>query len=167
MTSPHPSAMPPISNAISTFSAIIRPPAQSLSDPQNAPPLAFSLPRDNRPARPGHRDTAPDDTHLDTSLAHAGARIRWLSGASAAPGLVARAMAATEDAGFGQVLDGRFRGGTITRHYGSPAQGMHAIQLELAQACYLDEASPTLWDGNRAAPLIAALVSPARELLRA
>jgi len=37
------------------------------------------------------------------------------------------------------VLDGRFRGGFITRHYGQPAHGVHAVQLELAQRSYMDE----------------------------
>jgi N-formylglutamate deformylase len=37
------------------------------------------------------------------------------------------------------VLNGRFKGGYITRQYGRPAQGVDAIQLELAQANYMDE----------------------------
>ncbi len=39
------------------------------------------------------------------------------------------------------VLDGRFKGGHITRHYGDPAAGISAVQLELAQRCYMDESS--------------------------
>lgn len=39
------------------------------------------------------------------------------------------------------VLDGRFRGGYITRHYGNPEGGINAIQLELAQRSYMDESS--------------------------
>ncbi len=89
------------------------------------------------------------------------------SGTSADPGLVARAMAATQGAGFTQVLDGRFRGGAITRGYGAPPRGVHVIQLELAQACYLDEGAPYPFDAARAAPLIAVLVPLVRELLRA
>ena len=64
------------------------------------------------------------------------------SGRSADPVLVARAMAATAPAGFSQVLDGRFRGGFITRHYGTPGDGVHAVQLELAQTTYMDEDRP-------------------------
>lgn len=41
--------------------------------------------------------------------------------------------------GFSHVLNGRFKGGYITRHYGNPAAGIHAIQLELTQANYMDE----------------------------
>lgn len=45
-------------------------------------------------------------------------------------------------AGYSQVLNGKFKGGHITRHYGEPARGRHAIQLELVQATYMDEAEP-------------------------
>lgn len=40
------------------------------------------------------------------------------------------------------VVDGRFKGGYITRHYGRPAQAIHAVQLELAQRTYMDEDFP-------------------------
>lgn len=59
---------------------------------------------------------------------------------------------------FTHVLDGRFKGGHITRHYGQPSAGVHALQIELAQCAYMDEASPAYARG-RATPL--------RELLRA
>ncbi|HEX5124729.1 MAG TPA: N-formylglutamate deformylase [Rhodanobacteraceae bacterium] len=39
------------------------------------------------------------------------------------------------------VVNGRFKGGYITRHYGDPAQDIEAVQLELAQLNYMDEAS--------------------------
>ncbi len=39
------------------------------------------------------------------------------------------------------VMNGRFKGGYITRHYGDPADGVHAMQLELAQRAYMDETS--------------------------
>ena len=42
----------------------------------------------------------------------------------------------------------------MTRHYGDPARGVHALQLEIAQACYMDEAPPYPWDERRAAPLV-------------
>lgn len=38
---------------------------------------------------------------------------------------------------FSSVLNGRFKGGYITRHYGNPSERIHAIQLELSQSCYL------------------------------
>lgn len=40
---------------------------------------------------------------------------------------------------YESVLNGRFRGGYITRHYGDPANGVQAMQLELAQRAYMDE----------------------------
>jgi N-formylglutamate deformylase len=89
------------------------------------------------------------------------------AGQSAAPPLIGRACAATEGQGFSQVLDGRFRGGYITRHYGRPENGIHAIQLEMAQTAYLDEAAPETFDSARASPLIAVLRRLVDALLRA
>jgi N-formylglutamate deformylase len=40
---------------------------------------------------------------------------------------------------YSWVSNGRFKGGYITRHYGRPAEGIEAIQLELAQCNYMDE----------------------------
>ena len=53
------------------------------------------------------------------------------------------------DGKFGAVLNGRFKGGYITLNYGSPAQAVHAVQLELARRVYMDE-SGTGWDPQRA-----------------
>lgn len=38
---------------------------------------------------------------------------------------------------YSSVLNGRFRGGWTTRHYGRPETGVHAIQMELAQISHL------------------------------
>lgn len=62
---------------------------------------------------------------------------------------VEAALAAQRD--YRWVTNGRFKGGYITRHYGRPAEGIDAIQLELAQCNYLDEDSFE-WDAARAAP---------------
>ncbi|MFO2463126.1 N-formylglutamate deformylase [Pseudomonas sp. 15FMM2] len=43
---------------------------------------------------------------------------------------------------YTHVLNGRFKGGHITRHYGDPAQNIHAVQLELGQCTYMDEFEP-------------------------
>lgn len=59
--------------------------------------------------------------------------------------------------GFTHIVNGRFKGGYVTRRYGKPALGVHAIQLEIAQACYMDETPPYPWDGARAAALVAVL----------
>ena len=40
---------------------------------------------------------------------------------------------------YSKVVNGRFKGGYITRAYGQPEQNIHAIQLELSQRTYLDE----------------------------
>lgn len=49
--------------------------------------------------------------------------------------------------GFTHVVDGRFRGGWTTRHYGDPEHGVHALQMELAQSTYLfEEWSPFLYN---------------------
>jgi N-formylglutamate deformylase len=47
---------------------------------------------------------------------------------------------ATQDA-YSHVVDARFKGGYITRHYGAPEMGIDAVQLELVQATYMDEDS--------------------------
>lgn len=44
--------------------------------------------------------------------------------------------------GYRHVLNGRFKGGHITRRYGDPLQHVHAVQLELAQRTYMDEPEP-------------------------
>ncbi|TMV04964.1 N-formylglutamate deformylase [Ruegeria sediminis] len=55
---------------------------------------------------------------------------------------------------YSTVLNGRFRGGWATRHYGRPAEGLHAIQMELAQSTYLTtEAPPWRYDTEKAARL--------------
>ncbi|MFA5123479.1 N-formylglutamate deformylase [Zavarzinia sp.] len=56
--------------------------------------------------------------------------------------------------GFDHVVNGRFRGGWTTRHYGRPETGVQAIQMELAQRAYLaDEAAPWAFDEAKAARL--------------
>jgi len=53
---------------------------------------------------------------------------------------------------WSKVSNGRFKGGYITRHYGRPDLNIHAIQLEMSQAIYLDEANLS-WDEQKAAPV--------------
>jgi len=43
---------------------------------------------------------------------------------------------------FSVVLNGRFKGGHITRRYGRPGEGVHAVQMEMAQANYMEERAP-------------------------
>lgn len=72
-------------------------------------------------------------------------------GTSCAPATQARleaVLAAQTD--FDWVANGRFKGGYITRHYGDPANGVEAVQLEISQRIYMDEDS-FAWDEARAA----------------
>lgn len=78
-------------------------------------------------------------------------------GRSAATGLVERLAAAAEGSSFSKIINGRFKGGFITRHYGRPAEGVDAVQLELGWSCYLDPAHPQTYDSVRAAPLVSVL----------
>lgn len=58
-----------------------------------------------------------------------------------APAYAAFVADVAEQSGYSWVLNGRFKGGYITRHYGQPASGIHAIQMEIAQRAYLQERS--------------------------
>src|SRR5262249_12046932 len=79
-------------------------------------------------------------------------------GASCAPAVQAAASLVVAGAeGFTSVVNGRFKGGYVTRHYGQPQRGVHALQLETAQECYMDEAPPYPWDFGRGASLLAVL----------
>jgi N-formylglutamate deformylase len=60
-------------------------------------------------------------------------------GKSCDPALTARAEKICAESGLSYVVNGRFKGGWITRHYGAPAQGVHAIQMELGCRGYMDE----------------------------
>jgi formiminoglutamase len=63
-------------------------------------------------------------------------------------------------AGYTSITHGRFKGGWTTRHYGRPAEGLHAIQMELAQSTYLQtEAAPWAYDAEKSARLRVHLTS--------
>lgn len=86
------------------------------------------------------------------------------SGAACDPRLTAAIVEPCAASGLGHVVDGRFKGGWITRHYGRPTTGVHAIQMELAMRGYLaepDAISPANWppafDPTHAAPVTAVL----------
>ena len=65
--------------------------------------------------------------------------------------------------GYSAVLNGRFKGGHITRHYGQPVRGVHAVQLEMTQCSYMQESMPFAY-----LPEVASAVQPVlRTLLQA
>ena len=67
-------------------------------------------------------------------------------------------------AGYRYVLNGRFKGGWTTRHYGQPQHGYHAIQMELAQCNYMQEEDPWEYDLASAHKLRAILAGLLTEL---
>ena len=81
------------------------------------------------------------------------------NGKTCAPAIEEATVAATAAAaGYTSILNGRFKGGWTTRHYGRPEAGMHAIQMELAQSTHLaTETLPFAYDDDKAARLRAHL----------
>lgn len=71
-------------------------------------------------------------------------------GYSADPGLIAACFSVLSgNTDYSSVLDGRFQGGYITRHYGQPTEDIHALQLEMAQHVYMSE-QQLVYDPERA-----------------
>ena len=71
---------------------------------------------------------------------------------SCAPAITAAVAAAADASPYSSVVNGRFRGGHITRSFGVPEDGVHAMQLELTQRNYMDENS-LRFDASRAGKL--------------
>jgi formiminoglutamase len=92
-----------------------------------------------------------------------------VDGRSCAPEIEACVMHMVRRAtGHTWVLNGRFKGGWTTRHYGRPEAGVHAVQMELAQSTYLAaEAPPWAYDPGRADRLRAHLADILETLARA
>jgi N-formylglutamate deformylase len=84
------------------------------------------------------------------------------NGASCDPALrAALARVLEAQSTFSVAIDGRFKGGHITRFHGRPAAGRHAVQLEMAWRCYMPEQAPYALDPVRVAvlePTLRALV---------
>jgi N-formylglutamate deformylase len=71
---------------------------------------------------------------------------------------------------FTWVANGRFKGGYITREYGRPEQGVHAIQLEMCQSTYMNETTPFAYRPDLASqvePVVERMVMAAVETMRA
>lgn len=92
-------------------------------------------------------------------------------GTSCAPGMeqaVVSIARAQDD--FSVAVNGRFKGGHITRHYGQPDLNVHAIQLEMCQCLYMDESAPFAYRPDVAArvqPLLRKLTGAALDWVRA
>ncbi|MGN6424640.1 MAG: N-formylglutamate amidohydrolase, partial [Asticcacaulis sp.] len=68
---------------------------------------------------------------------------------------------------WSHIVDGRFRGGYTTRHYGQPQANIFTLQIEIVQDAYLDLKQPRLYDAAIAQPLSLALRALTEALLRA
>jgi N-formylglutamate deformylase len=88
-------------------------------------------------------------------------------GASCDPALAASLKRALEaHPRYTSVVDGRFKGGYITRRYGRPAENVHAVQLEMTQHTYMQEEPPYTFSSAQAAdvrPILEAQLDLARD----
>lgn len=85
-------------------------------------------------------------------------------GRSCAPAVIDAVLGEAHSGPFSVVHNGRFKGGYITRHYGQPDTGVHAIQLEMCQCLYMQETAPFNYLPERAAqvqPVLQAMLEAA------
>lgn len=83
------------------------------------------------------------------------------NGISAGHDLVEKLDAIVSRSAYSSALNGRFKGGYITRHYGDPKNSVHAVQLEISQITYMDEAPHIKFQEDRAnqlRPVLRALI---------
>ena len=86
------------------------------------------------------------------------------SGTTCAPAMEAAVRQQLENCSYSWAVNGRFKGGYITRQYGAPERNVHAIQLEMCQSTYMDETHPYGWREDLASkvePVVASLVKTA------
>ncbi len=88
------------------------------------------------------------------------------SGSSCAPALAEAVVAIAKASPYETAVNGRFKGGYITRHYGDPKNNVHALQLEIAQRSYMDE-NTRIFDEVLAGQLRGTLRRLTAEFLRA
>lgn len=84
---------------------------------------------------------------------------------SADPDLQAGVEAILAASGRSRVTNGRFRGGWITRRYGRPDEGVHALQMEIACRGYMREPAGPVGETNWPAPYDAGFAAPLRATL--
>ncbi|MBT0670510.1 N-formylglutamate deformylase [Novosphingobium profundi] len=91
-------------------------------------------------------------------------------GATCDPALEAEIATLCAASGLPHVVNGRFKGGWTTRHYGRPAEGFHAVQMELAMRAYLNEPEApdeTNWPAPISPPRAATLTPILHDVLEA
>ena len=88
------------------------------------------------------------------------------AGGAAAATVISDA-AASQVNGFTHAVNGRFKGGYITRYYGQPERRVHAIQLEKCQSLYMNETAPFSYDEALAANIQPILKRMVQASLRA
>ncbi len=81
-----------------------------------------------------------------------------VDGESCAADIEGAVFSVLENSGYSAVLNGRFRGGYITRRYGDPENNIHALQLEIAQCTYMDEGVGFEYDDRNAKKLRETLI---------
>ena len=89
------------------------------------------------------------------------------SGASCAPELAEAVRGQCARSDYPAVLNGRFKGGYITRHYGKPADGVHAVQMELGCRGYMEEPLGPVSETSWPTPYDPACAAPIRRVLTA
>lgn len=87
------------------------------------------------------------------------------AGQSCDPALTATIAARAGASGFSHVVNGRFKGGWITRRYGAPERGVHAVQMELACRGYMYEPLGAVTEKDWPAPYDKAKAEPMRKVL--
>ena len=88
-------------------------------------------------------------------------------GAACAPDILAAVREQLDGcADYTWAINGRFKGGYITRQYGSPADNIHAIQLEMCQSTYMDETHPYGYRADLAGKVIPVVEGMVQAALR-
>jgi len=87
------------------------------------------------------------------------------AGAACDPRLAAEIEKLCDQSGRSRVTNGRFKGGYITRNYGKPETGIHAVQMELACRGYMREPMPDVSEANWPGAYDPAYAAPIRATL--
>jgi N-formylglutamate deformylase len=87
-------------------------------------------------------------------------------GKSCAAGLSQRIVEICAESGRAYVLNGRFKGGWITRRHAAPSKNVHAVQMEIACRAYMRELLEPVSERNWPAPFAATHAEPLRDVLR-